>query len=322
MCFLSRVARSGARSHPRLFLQPHLPSHSTFQSHIKIPRSPHAPVRTKARTAITSSLSTSSASSLQSILLRRVRSYRHQRRTYSSSPPPSPPTPTIVLATIGLCCGIFCCHSYAAIQLREHHDPSLDDFFRRNMVNSGQNWREGRWWTLLTSSFTHINLLHLGVNMFSLFSIGPWIVGVFGVGGYVLTWVGSSMACCGYSLLWDDFQSKQEQLPKAQQPGAWRRWEKAGKPHVHSETVSAGASGSVLGLSAALGMIVPRFPIQIFPIPIPLSLWVFNTLFAAGSTYCMFSESLPIIGHAGHLGGMGGGLVCAQLLRLLILRRL
>ena len=284
----------------------HPPAPSPLQT--RIPRSLHAQFQTKVRTA-----------SFRSLLPQNIKRYRHQHRSYSSSP--SNPPITIVYATIGLCCGIYLWKLHATVQLRERKDPSIMIYFNQNMLTSLKNWDEGRWWTLVTSSFTHINLFHLGVNMYSLYSIGPMIVQVFGVYGYGLTWIGSSIACCGFSLLWDNHLKQKAAKLQDGQPLYWEERDQR-QPREFRQTVSAGASGSVLGFSTALMLVAPTLTVSLFPIPVPLYLWVFNSIFAAGSTYCMLTESLPILGHAGHLGGMAGGMVCGQLLlRALLLRR-
>ena len=311
----------GSRAIPRIqsSLRPRLLPDSALQSHISRPRSSQAHIQTNAPTINASFSSPACLSSFRPLLPRSTRYSRYERRSYSSSPSDSPPIPDIVKATIGLCCGIFLLGSYA---IRDPNRYSLRSFFKRNMVLTLKNWREGRYWTIITSSFTHVNLLHLGVNMFTLYSIGPMIVGIYGVTGYVLTWIGSSMACCGFSLYWDTFKEEQEKRPKSEQPLQWMRQQAEGRPHQHQDTASAGASGSVLGFSTALARVAPWLTIQVFPIPIPIYLWVFNGLLAGGSVYCMFAERLPALGHAGHLGGMMGGYACGHfLLRRMLLRR-
>lgn len=41
-----------------------------------------------------------------------------------------------------------------------HHEYMVD-----NYTLSRKNIAEGRWWTLLTSAFSHYDLAHLGINM-------------------------------------------------------------------------------------------------------------------------------------------------------------
>lgn len=38
-------------------------------------------------------------------------------------------------------------------------------YMNDNFTLSRKNIAEGRWWTLITSAFSHIDLAHLGINM-------------------------------------------------------------------------------------------------------------------------------------------------------------
>ena len=83
----------------------------------------------------------------------------------------------------------------------------------------------------------------------------------------------------------------------------WRR------PEELRQTRSVGASGSILGMFALFGCMVPFHKIMIFPLPVSVSAWIGIGVFAAGSAYCLVGQVLPMIGHAGHLGGMGFGVL-------------
>lgn len=54
--------------------------------------------------------------------------------------------------------------SYAYRQAQAKHLKYMDE----NYTLSRKNMAEGRWWTLITSSFSHIGMTHLGINMFIL----------------------------------------------------------------------------------------------------------------------------------------------------------
>ena len=53
---------------------------------------------------------------------------------------------------------------------------------------------EGEWWRLLTSTFLHGHLLHLGMNMLVLWIIGPPLEEYFGHGRYLLVYLVSGLA--------------------------------------------------------------------------------------------------------------------------------
>ncbi len=313
---LPRTSELGANLQLKPSLHRRLPFRSTLQCRIQAPQTSHAHTRTRAHTTSTNPRLKTSISSFRPLLFRNIRSARQQWRAYSSSSS-SNSSPNIVYATIGLCCGVYLYQAHAMIEARDRKNPSLRIFFQENMFNSLDNWQAGRWWTLVTSSFTHVNLMHLGANMFSLYSIGPMISSLFGTGGYVLTWIASSVVCCGVSLAWENYRETGHNIDGNGTLLSRKRsdiWIENNKPR---HTTSAGASGSVLGFSTALTLSYPNLTMTLFPIPIPIPLWAFNSLFALGSTYCMLTDSIPMLGHAGHLGGMAGGIACG----LFMLRR-
>ena len=51
-----------------------------------------------------------------------------------------------------------------------------------------------QWWRVITSMFVHIDLLHIGMNMFSLLIIGPFVEKLYGSAKFVVFWVASGIA--------------------------------------------------------------------------------------------------------------------------------
>ena len=150
--------------------------------------------------------------------------------------------------------------------------------------------------------------------MIPVYSFGPVVIQMYGVGGYILTWVASSISCSGFSLWWENYKEQKNGMGRDQQLLS----KGAGKPSPevvdHRFGGQMGASGSALGMSTALMLAYPGMTVMLLPIPIPVSLRVFNAMFTAASAYCMVTDSIPALGHAGHLGGMAGGLICGALL--------
>jgi membrane associated rhomboid family serine protease len=57
------------------------------------------------------------------------------------------------------------------------------------------------WWRLVTPIFIHVNLLHLLVNMYSLWMIGPYVERLYGSAKFVFFWVVTGVAGCAASYL-------------------------------------------------------------------------------------------------------------------------
>ena len=52
----------------------------------------------------------------------------------------------------------------------------------------------GQWWRFVTPMFVHVNLLHLLVNMYSLWIIGPYVEKLYGGSKFVVFWVLTGIA--------------------------------------------------------------------------------------------------------------------------------
>ena len=151
----------------------------------------------------------------------------------------------------------------------------------------------------------HFELLHLGANMFGLYSLGPLIVSTFGPASFIAIWVGSSLACDSAVLYWDWLGQQAQRARFARMKSDLLLFRARVEQIV--EMHSIGASGSVLGLFTAFVCMMPKAKIFLFPIPVQMPAWTGLGVFVVGSVYCVVSGTLPQIGHVGHLGGMAFG---------------
>lgn len=194
---------------------------------------------------------------------------------------------------------------------------------RQNFINSADNIKEGRWWVQVSSSFAHVNLLHLGINMVALWGFGTRFVALFGVPAFAGLWLFSAATCSGAQIHWE---LTQERLRKEM---AGQRWDKGPEDltilgmRISSERAlaisggsgalgphyggSAGASGAISGLLGVFLCYMPKMPVQQFFI-LPMPLWLAQLAFTTGSVYCMANGYSPGIGHAGHVGGTVAGI--------------
>ena len=128
---------------------------------------------------------------------------------------------------------------------------------------------EGEWWRLFTPIFVHIGLLHLVMNSIALYFLGVFTERIFGNIRFVFIYLFAGVAGTLSSLLF-------------------------------SPSISAGASGAIMGLFGALlyfGTVYPRLFFRTMGLNILIVLGI-NLLF--GFTFSG-------IDNAGHIGGLVGG---------------
>lgn len=189
-----------------------------------------------------------------------------------------------------------------AVYRANQGDTSHLEFIKRNFISNLTNYREGRWWTLLTPTLMHASLSHILLNMFGLVSIGRLIGAVFGPGTFLITWIGAGLCGSAASLITAANQEKKitEQNKKA--PFYQR-------PQQIPERNSVGASGSICGLIAVGACYAPHLHWTMMMIPIPIPGWIVLAGGAAFSVGAFVNEWIPSIGHDAHLGGMVFGVI-------------
>ncbi len=140
-------------------------------------------------------------------------------------------------------------------------------------------------WQLISYSFLHGSLLHLGLNMFALYMFGPEIERLLGTRRFITYWLTCVIGAAIMQLL------VQLQAP------------------VGSGGPTVGASGGMFGLLLAFGMAWPRRRLVLLFPPIPMPAWLFVTLYGLLELGLGISGSQSSVAHFAHLGGMAGGLL-------------
>jgi membrane associated rhomboid family serine protease len=189
----------------------------------------------------------------------------------------------VVGSVIAICSGIFGWHYVYEEEARKGSWKARQALAnsQRHMVLSLQNIREGRYYTVLTSTFMHTTPLHLIINMMTLWSFGRLIVGIYGVPTFVVLWVGAGV------------------FGGAAQSYYWL------KQPRYAERSAVGASGSILGMLGALTCAMPQSRVTL--IVFPMSLLQSTLLMAGLSAAAIQQDWLPFVGHMDHLGGMAFG---------------
>jgi membrane associated rhomboid family serine protease len=131
---------------------------------------------------------------------------------------------------------------------------------------------ESRPYTVLTSLFLHGGIYHILGNMLWLYWYGTALAQIIGEVKFLILYFAAGLVGNAFFLLIEPFG------------------------------VAIGASGAIFGLGGALAVLRPRIKIVLFPIPIPMDLWVYVIV---GFVLMSF---VPGVGWQAHLGGLLTGL--------------
>ncbi|MGO1376373.1 MULTISPECIES: rhomboid family intramembrane serine protease [unclassified Psychrobacter] len=139
-------------------------------------------------------------------------------------------------------------------------------------------------WRLVSSAFLHIGLMHLLFNAFAMYFFGQVAEPIFGSAKFLVLFL---LAAVGGGLL-NNYITWQALLEGTGQPG-----------------LSAGASGGIMGIGAAL-LIVALFKISVNGMVLNL-----KSLIMIMGINLVYGFAVPGIDNAGHIGGAITGLVIA-----------
>lgn len=127
-------------------------------------------------------------------------------------------------------------------------------------------------WTVLTSLFLHDGIMHILFNMLWLYWYGSILVQLISEVKFILLYFVGGLVGNALFIL------------------------------IEPNSLAVGASGAIFALGGALAVMRPRIKIVLFPIPIPMDLWVYVIVGFALMSF------LPGIGWQAHLGGLVTGL--------------
>lgn len=154
-------------------------------------------------------------------------------------------------------------------------------FMSENFLVSAESVASGRWWTVLTTVFSHADASHLLFNLFGLWVFGSAVEQVTGPVKFAVLYVLCGLAGSAGYVAWA--------LATGSPAGA------------------LGASGAVMGVAALYGMWFPRRTLMInliFPMPAWMAVLAFIGLDIWGTFH-----GGGQVANAAHLGGAAFGLL-------------
>ncbi|KAI3654683.1 hypothetical protein MP228_000063 [Amoeboaphelidium protococcarum] len=167
----------------------------------------------------------------------------------------------------------------------------LDNF----TVSGSGVLREHRYHTLLTSMFSHKDVLHLALNMVGLYSFGPSLAYSIGLKRFLLLYLGGGLASSTTSALYHYGSATNNTWPQ--------------------EVRSMGASGGLMSMFTNFALLFPHAQVWVLIFPVPSRVALIG--FAVYDFFFMGSGSGgggTRIDHVGHLGGLAFGALSTALL--------
>jgi membrane associated rhomboid family serine protease/Tfp pilus assembly protein PilF len=178
----------------------------------------------------------------------------------------------------GINVAVFIAMALAGVSMVEN--PSGADLVRWG-ANFGPLTVAGQWWRLLTCVFVHGGLLHIGFNMWCLWSLGRLAESVYGhwtfAAVYLISGLGASIA----SVIW--------------------------KPGI----LSVGASGAIFGLAGAL---IASFYLGEFSMPRAALTGTLRSVVVFVGYNLFFGAVIARTDNAAHVGGLLMGLLLGALI--------
>ncbi|KAJ2776774.1 hypothetical protein GGI15_004741 [Coemansia interrupta] len=172
---------------------------------------------------------------------------------------------------------------------RSFGDSKLTRWMMRNFTTMWVNLSEGRLWTLITPAFSHVEPMHLLVNMFVLYNFGPDLARMLGNRRFLAFYLGA--AVCG-------------NLISAVLRGMMQPRVGAADPRT---APSLGASTSVVGITTLFACLFPQTRFLIFFV-VPVPAWLATAGFIAWDLMGVAKHRNSRTDGAGHLGGAAAAL--------------
>jgi rhomboid-like protein len=99
----------------------------------------------------------------------------------------------VLIGIVGVNTGVFAVWKWAEMKAEQSFDYSLLNFMRKHFIVHSGDLTNGRWHTLLTSTISHQDLFHFGLNMLAAYSFGSNVIGLIGTASFLALYVGSGI---------------------------------------------------------------------------------------------------------------------------------
>ncbi|THH33711.1 hypothetical protein EUX98_g399 [Antrodiella citrinella] len=152
----------------------------------------------------------------------------------------------------------------------------------KHFSQNAQNLREGRYWTLLTSCFSHQGVTHILFNSIAFYSIAPTVIAALGNTRFLGFYLASGVISNVFSEYWHSYVRPD---PKY---------------------ASLGASGAVSAVIAFLTCLNPHTTFLLFGV-VPMPAYVLVGGLLAYDGYNTWFDAKNGVDAAAHVGGLAAG---------------
>jgi len=190
----------------------------------------------------------------------------------------------------------------AIFNQREYYDTELLEFMNNHFTVSWTNLiKRKRYWTVLTSMFSHQDIVHLANNMFTFYSFALPVIRCIGkrkfLMSYLLSGISSSFAHAVF------YHSIVPKLNKRQSISIlYDLFFSTYMKNTYDNVSGLGASGAITGINTIFSCLYPTRLIS-YNNYLRLPAWLTMTLFIVGDFYRSLTLTNGNIDTIGHVGG-------------------
>ncbi|KAF8520120.1 hypothetical protein JB92DRAFT_2668760, partial [Gautieria morchelliformis] len=192
------------------------------------------------------------------------------------------PSNVILWTVLGLNGVVYVLWNVGIFQARTERDFSILEGLRRHFTLSWENWRQGRFWTLLTACFSNQATSHIFMNALTFYFMAPPVLQILGNVSFLALYLGGGIASSLVTIFVNEII-------------------------LHKKRIVHGASGAIYSVISFMACVAPRAKFLVFGI-IPVPAWGCVAGLFAYDFFNAVTEKETGISEISHLAGILSGI--------------
>ncbi|KAF8592523.1 hypothetical protein K439DRAFT_1625883 [Ramaria rubella] len=193
------------------------------------------------------------------------------------------PSNVILWTVLGLNGVVYLLWNVGIFKAKNEGDMSVLIGLQKNFTLSWDNWKDGRFWTLLTSCFSNQATTHILMNALTFYFMAPPVLQILGNVSFLTLYLGGGIASSMVTLF-------------------------ANEIVLHKRRVVHGASGAIFAVISFMACVAPTAKFLIFGI-IPVPAWGCVAGLFSYDLFNAITERQTGVSEISHLAGMTAGLL-------------